>query len=129
MLESASAHISGRKWPTGAERWMMAVAIALLVAMALGCEEEVEVDEDTAIRHAEVRAQYQAELTVVSAVEWTLLHEDSDRQRQAREQLLYLEEMDYRPAEERSEGELAEYQRRLELLWQLTGGKRSGAGP
>lgn len=108
MPEFLSVPTSGMKWPLGDEslRWtsgatsISAVVLVLLcttVGTNAACDGESEtddVDEQEAIRHAEVRARIQAEWTIAAAREWTLLHPDSDRQAHAREQLLYLEELE-----------------------------------
>lgn len=91
MPASASALTSGSSWPNnGKWRWMAALAVAAVVAVA-GCDGDDEIDEETAERHAELQAVYHADVTAVAAREMVLLHPGSERQRQAREQLLFLE--------------------------------------
>ena len=64
----------------------------------MGCDDEPA--EHVPAKHAEVRGAYHGELTVLKAQEWTLLHPNSDRQRQSRENLLLLEELDSAASDE-----------------------------
>ena len=125
MREFASALTSGKRWPTlierGAMLWGSVVAVGLLMMMtsASGCDCGEEVDHEQAVRHAEVWATHHADHAIVFAREWTLLHEQSERQRQAREQLMYLEEIDGRIVDP-PPGEVMRRKRELERLQHLT---------
>ncbi len=126
MPEFGSAHISGRIWRKGTEflrrPWLAVSMTAVLLLGAWGCDDDGSDDEDVAIRHAEVRAQFQADLTILSAREWALLHDQSDRQRHAREQLIYLEEIQDRIPEHPPGGELEQRIQAFEQMQRLMSG-------
>lgn len=97
-----------------------------VTAGLLGCDDEVA--DHVPAGHAEVRATYLAQMTVVDAQEMILLHPQSDRQRHARKQLLALESLDERVAEmgrdkereERQTDQALGIEERLETLQRWT---------
>ena len=92
MPASRPAHTCGKRWrPSREGLWVLGLAL-LMTAPALGCDGE-EVDREQAKRHAEYHGRYHGETVKLFAQEWTLLHPQSDRQRQAREQRIRLDEM------------------------------------
>lgn len=125
MPESAPAPTSGKSWPNNESPTcgapIMVLLTILLAIAAPGCDDEEEDDDRIPTRHAEVRAVYHAEMTVAVAREWTLLHPQSDRQRQAREQLLFLEELEHPIPEPSSDdfGGFPELQNHLEQVQDL----------
>ncbi len=88
----------------------------------VGCDDGV--DDHVPAARAEVRATYLAETTVVEAREMILLHPQSDRQRHARQQLIYLESLEDRIAEDmgntRQKAQPPDFEHRLQVLQRWT---------
>ena len=87
MQASAPALICGKKPP----RAINFVVLIVVFFLSAGCEKKDEVPDHVPVKHAEVRATYLGEIVTLNAQSMVLLHPSSDRQRHAREQLLYLE--------------------------------------
>lgn len=123
MQASEPAPISGKRWPDN-KRWermstlrrsttgrpaVIVCGVAwLLIASTVSttaCEapEDHHVDDAIASQHAELTAEEIAKSTTVIARDLVLRHPNSERQRQSRRQLLFLDEHidQFGPIEER----------------------------
>lgn len=93
MPESAPAPISGRRRRKNrASAWACA---ALLLLLGGGCKkaEPPAPSMESAVQHAKIIGANTGYIVIVNAQEQVFLHPDSERQRQARRQLLRLQEI------------------------------------
>lgn len=93
MPASKPAQRCGKRWPS--YKWALVWALsAAVMAGAMGCDDEAPaVDREQAEAHARYHGEWQAQAVQTFAVEWTMLHPNSERQRAARERRLRLEEV------------------------------------
>ena len=113
MPAFASATSYGRNW-----RHLKIIALAVMIFIGAGCDDGTdEIDERMATRHAEANAALLADRTIVYAREWVLFHPQSDRQRHAREKLLYLQELEDSMPDEHSRQRRDDIERQLEGVY------------
>ncbi len=93
MPASAPAPGCGSSWPGNTSLLLFVAGVLLITSTAwFGCDGDDGERKRIAEQRAELQARYHGEVTVMAAREIVLLHPASERQRQAREQLLFLEQ-------------------------------------
>ena len=93
--------------------------VALLAALVIwaGCDGDDVVDEQMAARHAEANAELIADRTIFFAREWVLIHPQSERQRHAREQLLFLQQLEDSMPDKEADEQRLRMERQLEHIY------------